>query len=54
MAKRTPQPACTCHNTGRCAYCVPLIAAAVAREGRPPAQRTGIGALTRVSTKDAA
>jgi hypothetical protein len=59
MPHRTPQPAptpsaCTCRNTGRCASCVAVIGAAVAREGRPPAQRTGIGALASLSTKDAA
>jgi hypothetical protein len=58
MAHRTPTPtpttACTCGNTGRCTQCVAIISAAVAREGRPPAQRTGIGALTHRSTRDAA
>ncbi|GAA4461009.1 hypothetical protein GCM10023170_063240 [Phytohabitans houttuyneae] len=54
MAKPTPPPACTCKNTGRCGYCVSVINAAVAREGRPPAQRTGIAALASLSRKDAA
>jgi len=53
MAQPTP-PACTCHNTGRCNPCVATIRAAVAREGRPPAQRAGIGALVSLSRKDAA
>jgi hypothetical protein len=45
---------CTCHNTGRCKPCVTRITAAVAREARPPAQRTGIRALASLSRKDAA
>jgi len=54
MANRTPAPACTCNNTGRCPSCVAIICAAAAREGRPPAQRTGIAALATLSRKDAA
>lgn len=54
MANRNPPPACTCGNTGRCPFCVHVITAAIAREARPPAQRTGIGALTSMSTRDAA
>jgi hypothetical protein len=46
MAHRTPPPACTCNNTGRCGYC-PRIAVAAMREGRPPVQRAGIGPATR-------
>jgi len=51
---RYDRDACTCNNTGRCTPCVRIISAAVAREGRPPAQRTGIGALASLSRKDAA
>ncbi|MDQ7906861.1 hypothetical protein RB614_20305 [Phytohabitans sp. ZYX-F-186] len=54
MANATPPPGCTCGYTGRCRGCGRLIAATATREGRSPAQRTGIAALTRLSTKDAA
>jgi hypothetical protein len=43
MTRRNRPPTCTCHNAGRCSYC-PRVAQTALREGRPPAQRNGIGA----------
>ena len=49
MAHRTPPRSCTCGNAGRCGYC-PSVAATAAREGRAPAQRTGIGPVGTPAT----
>ncbi len=50
MAKRTPPPACTCRNTGRCGYC-PSIALTATQEARLPAGSPGSLAAARIAAR---
>lgn len=46
MPQRTNR-GCTCGNTARCRVCVKAILPVVARESRPVARRTGVGAVAK-------